>query len=173
MNDVNYLILVDTDGTTISDIGRGLLGEAIYKPLVAPDISSLTYNNSRDTTTSSALKQPTTVSVLPPTSVDLSSSAQSSTATLLPPAMPPTSISAYSMATTSLPTNPMYAPAQLPSTTPPISYATAATTPKPCMYTQAFPSTSQPNIQTTFTDFLKVPTDMVSGVIGAGVKELT
>ncbi len=94
MNDVNYLTLVDTDGTTISDIGRGLLGEAISKQLVAPDISSLTYTNSRDTTISSALKQPTTVSVLPPTSVDLSSAVKSSTATLLPPAMPPTSISA-------------------------------------------------------------------------------
>ncbi len=51
MNDVNYLTLVDTDGTTISDIGEGLLGEAIFKQLVAPDISSLTYTNSRDTTT--------------------------------------------------------------------------------------------------------------------------
>ncbi len=60
----------------------------------------------------------------------------------------------------------MYALAQLPSTTPLISYATAAAAPKHGMYTQAFPSTSQPNIQTTLKDFLKVPTDMVSRVSG-------
>ncbi len=66
----------------------------------------------------------------------------------------------------------MYAPAQLSSITPLISYATAAAALKPGMYTQAFPSTSQPNIQTSFKDFLKVPTDMVSSVIGAGGKRI-
>ncbi len=42
MNDVNYLTILDTGGTTISDIGGGLLGEVISKQLVARDINQFT-----------------------------------------------------------------------------------------------------------------------------------
>ncbi len=54
----------------------------------------------------------------------------------------------------------MYAPAQLPSTTPPTSYATAAAA--AAAAAAAFP---KPGMH-TFKDFLKVPADMVSRVIG-------